>query len=138
MTNRKIVADSSANLMKLEKVPFAAAPLKIIAGEREFVDDSQLDLEDKKKSLSSTIEQFWINATSAQVRFASAKAKCKSQEASYALVNEQFQNGLKSVVDVLQSRDNILAAEQDKLQSKYTLLLNIQMLKFYQGEELDL
>ena len=99
---------------------------------------AQLDLEDKKKSLSSTIEQFWINATSAQVRFASAKAKCKSQEASYALVNEQFQNGLKSVVDVLQSRDNILAAEQDKLQSKYTLLLNIQMLKFYQGEELDL
>ena len=28
MTSRKIAADSSANLMKLRKVPFAAAPLK--------------------------------------------------------------------------------------------------------------
>ena len=44
MRNRKIVADSSANLMKLEHIPFAAAPLKIIAGDREFVDDETLDL----------------------------------------------------------------------------------------------
>jgi outer membrane protein len=53
-------------------------------------------------------------------------------------VDEQFKNGLKTVVDVLQSRDNMLAAEQDKLQSKYTFLLNLQLLKFYQGEELTL
>ena len=53
MTNRKIVADSSANLMKLEKVPFAAAPLKIIAGDREFVDDETLDLEDMLAHFSS-------------------------------------------------------------------------------------
>ena len=46
MRNRKIVADSSANLMKLEHIPFAAAPLKIIAGDREFVDDETLDLAD--------------------------------------------------------------------------------------------
>ena len=45
MRNRKIVADSSANLMKLQTVAFNAAPLKITTAEREFVDDSQLDLE---------------------------------------------------------------------------------------------
>lgn len=99
---------------------------------------AQLDLEDRKNSLSNTIEQFWLNAVSGQNRFVSAQAKCKSQQASYELVNEQFNNGLKNVVDVLQSRDNILAAEQDKLQSKYTFLLNLQLLKFYQGEELTL
>ena len=38
----------------------------------------------------------------------------------------------------MQSRDNILAAEQDKLQSKYTFLLNLQLLKFYMGETLDM
>ena len=99
---------------------------------------AQLDLEDKKNNLSSTIEQFWLNAVTGQNRFVMAKTKCKSQEASYALVNEQFNNVLKNVVDVLQSRDNILSAEQDKLQSKYTFLLNIQLLKFYKGEELNL
>ena len=99
---------------------------------------AQLDLEDKKNSLSSTIEQFWLNAVTNQNKFITAKAKCKSQEASYKLVNEQFNNGLKNVVDVLQSRDNTLSAEQDKLQSKYTFLLNLQLLKFYKGEELSL
>ncbi len=93
---------------------------------------------DRKNELSSTIEAFWLNATSGQQRFISAEAKSRSQKASYELVNEQFQNGLKSVVDVLQRRDNILSAEQDKLQSKYTTLLNIQLLKFYKGETLDL
>lgn len=99
---------------------------------------AQLELEEQKNTLSSTIEQFWLNATSGQQRFTSAEAKCRSQQTSYELVNEQFQNGLKNVVDVLQSRDNILSAEQDKLQSKYTTLLNIQLLRFYQGEELSL
>lgn len=43
MRNVKIVADSSANLLELEGVAFATAPLKIIAGDREFVDDAALD-----------------------------------------------------------------------------------------------
>ena len=44
MRNIKIVADSSANLLELEGVTFANAPLKIIADNREFVDDAQLDV----------------------------------------------------------------------------------------------
>ena len=42
----KIVADSSANVMELQKVSFAVAPLKIITAQREFVDDQNLDLGD--------------------------------------------------------------------------------------------
>ena len=45
MRNIKIVADSSANLLSLEKTPFAAAALKVITNEREFVDDSTLDVD---------------------------------------------------------------------------------------------
>lgn len=46
MKTRKIVADSSANVLKLEKTPFAAAPLKVITDEREFVDDTALNVDD--------------------------------------------------------------------------------------------
>ena len=45
MRKVKITADSSANLLHLENVTFTSAPLKIIAGEREFVDSEALDLE---------------------------------------------------------------------------------------------
>lgn len=44
MRNIKITADSSANVLQLEEFDFAAAPLKIIAGEKEFVDDHALDV----------------------------------------------------------------------------------------------
>ena len=43
MRNIKIVADSSANLLRLEKTAFAVAPLKVIAGDMEFVDNEALD-----------------------------------------------------------------------------------------------
>ncbi|MBE6947905.1 MAG: DegV family EDD domain-containing protein [Ruminococcaceae bacterium] len=45
MRTVKIVADSSANLMELKSVAFAAAPLKIITAQQEFVDDRELDLD---------------------------------------------------------------------------------------------
>ncbi len=99
---------------------------------------SQLDLADQKSTLSSTIESYWLNASSGQQRFLSAKAQSQSQETSYDLLDQQFQNGLKNIVDLLQGRDNLLSAKQDELQSKYTALLNIQLLRFYSGEEIDM
>ncbi len=35
-------------------------------------------------------------------------------------------------------KNNLLSARQQLLQSKYTALLNIALLKFYAGEELSL
>lgn len=99
---------------------------------------SKLDLQDRKNALSSTIEQYWLNANSGQQNYIAAKSRVRSQEASYELLNEQFQNGLKNTVDVLQGRDNVISAEQDLLQSKYMALLNIQLLKFYTGEKIEL
>ena len=99
---------------------------------------SKLDLEDKKKNLSSTIEQYWLNATNNQRKFMSAQTKVKSQAESYQLVDEQFRHGLKNVVDVLEARDNMLSAEQDKLESKYNTILNNALLNFYKGHVIEL
>lgn len=100
--------------------------------------NSKLDLQDRRNALSSTIEQYWLNANNGQQNYIAAKSRVKSQEASYELLNEQFQHGLKNTVDVLQGRDNVISAEQDMLQSKYMALLNMQLLKFYTGEKIEL
>lgn len=47
----KIVADSSANMTALEGMDFASVPLKIVAGDREFVDAPGLDLEEMVRFL---------------------------------------------------------------------------------------
>lgn len=46
MLKRKIVADSSSDILELENTPFAPAALKVITDQREFVDDSKLDVEE--------------------------------------------------------------------------------------------
>lgn len=46
MRTTKIVADSSANLLMLPHTAFASAPLKIFTAQREFVDDSNLNVEE--------------------------------------------------------------------------------------------
>lgn len=43
---RKIVMDSSGDLLCLPGVSFAAVPLKIVAGSREFVDDAQCNVQE--------------------------------------------------------------------------------------------
>ena len=45
MRKIKIVTDSSANILSLQDIPFAQAPLKVIADTQEFVDDAALDVE---------------------------------------------------------------------------------------------
>lgn len=97
-----------------------------------------LDLQDKRTTLGSTIENLWLEATTSQQRFISADAALKSMETNYELINEQFKEGLKNIVDLLQARDNLLKAEQNKLQSKYTTILNTQLLKFYQGGMIEI
>lgn len=71
MRKIKIVADSSANLHTLKKIPFASAPLKIITEDREFVDDEKLNVSqmvaffDNYKGKSKTScpnPQDWLDA----------------------------------------------------------------------------
>ncbi len=99
---------------------------------------SQIQLDEQKTSLQSTIESLWLDAHSNQQKYLSAKEKTRAQQESYDLLNEQYKNGLKNIVELLQGRDNLVSAKQDELQSKYTALLNIQLLKFYAGETINL
>ncbi len=53
MSNIRIVTDSSSDVLSLDGVEFASAPLKIIAGDREFVDNSSLDVSEMTEFFSS-------------------------------------------------------------------------------------
>lgn len=100
--------------------------------------DSELELQEQQKQLYSTVEEYWLNAYSNQQKFVAAEAQLKSAQDSYDLLDEQFKNGLKNIVELLNGRDQLISAQQNKLQSKYNALLNIQLLRFYQGENINL
>lgn len=49
----KIVTDSSADVLSINDIPFASAPLKIITNEKEYVDDESLDVSAMQRELRS-------------------------------------------------------------------------------------
>ena len=50
----KIVSDSSSNVLTFEGVPYESVPLKIVAGEREYVDNAALDVDLMVNELKKT------------------------------------------------------------------------------------
>ena len=101
-------------------------------------EQARADLLSEEKDLYSTIEGFWLDAINNQQKYRSAKASVESEQASYDLLQEQFNVGLKNIVELLTGKDKLLAAQQNRLQSKYLTILAQQLLRFYQGETLKI
>jgi len=100
--------------------------------------NSVLSLRNQEVTLYSNIEKYWLDATSNQSKYKAAKVSTESAQASYDLLSEQFRLGLKNIVELMTGKDKLLTAQQNELQSKYTTILNQQMLKFYKGEDMKL
>ena len=100
--------------------------------------EAQLALQEKQKKVYADIEGYWLNAQTNQQQFRSALLNVASEQASYDLLSEQFQLGLKNIVELMTGKDKLLKALQNKLQSKYTTILNQQLLKFYKGETMKI
>lgn len=94
---------------------------------------AQLDLADQQKQLYQTIEGYWLDATTNQQKLHAATANVESAQASYDLLQEQFNVGLKNIAELLNGKGQLLQAQQNRLQAKYLTLLNQQLLRLYAG-----
>ena len=97
-----------------------------------------LSFQNEEDNLYYTIEGLWLDAGNNPQKFISASASVDSEPASYDLLQEQFNLGLKNIVELLSGKDKLLTALQNKLQSKYMTILNIQLLKFYEGKQINI
>lgn len=95
-----------------------------------------LDLQDKQTTLYSTVENYWLQAVNNQNKFKAARVSTESAQASYELLSEQFNQGLKNIVELMTGKTNLLQAQQNELQSKYLAILNLNMLDFYRTGEI--
>ena len=83
------------------------------------------------KTLYKTIEGFWQSATTSRQKYLASVENVESAEASYELLTEQFNVGVKNIADLLTGRSTLLTAKQNLLQDKYTAVLNRALLDFY-------
>lgn len=109
-----------------------------VARARLDKETSIVGLQETQKELWKTIETYWLQANSAQQRYVSAKASTEYAKKSYELTSEQFKEGLKNIVELTSDKTLYITSQQQMTQAKYTELLNAAMLRYYQGETLDL
>lgn len=109
-----------------------------VASARLDLDAAEIALAQQQKELYSNIETCWLNAENSKVEYSYATANVESMRESYRLVSEQFDVGLKNIVDLNTGRNDLLQAVQQLLQSKYMAVLNRALLKFYSGAPLTL
>lgn len=99
---------------------------------------AQMSYLDEEDDLYATIEGYWLDAVNNQEKFRSASASVASEQESYDLLSEQFNLGLKNIVELLTGKDKLLTAQQNKLQSKYMTILSQMLLTFYQNGTIKL
>ncbi len=99
---------------------------------------AQLEVEGQQRQLRNTIDGYWLDATSSQAQFRSASANVQYMQTSFDLLSEQFNVGLKNLVELMDGKNNLLKAQQTALQAKYTSVYDQQLLKYYGGEEFKL
>lgn len=100
--------------------------------------NSLLDLQSKQKTLYSDIESLYIEAYNAQQQYRASQVSVNSSQTSFDMVNEQFTLGMKNTVELLTEKNNLLSAQQQRVQAKYMAILNRTLLNFYAGTEISL
>lgn len=98
---------------------------------------SQLELLNTQKQLLKTVENIYLDATSAQNQYISALERLRSVEQSYQLTEQQFFLGMKNTLELLTEKNNLLTALQEVLQSKYMAVMSIQLLNIYQKKPVE-
>jgi len=97
-------------------------------------ENTYLDMVETQKNLQKSIENYWLQARNNQQRYLAAQENVNYCRESYDLTSEQFRLGLKNIVELTQDKTKLSAAIQQMLRAKYEALLNIALLKYYNGE----
>lgn len=97
-----------------------------------------LDLQEAEKSLLKEIESVYQEALSAQSQYLAATNQVKAMQTSYALIEQQYELGMKNTLDLLTEKNNLLSATQQQMQYKYLSVVAAQVLNLYQDKPISL
>ncbi|MFR9651357.1 MAG: TolC family protein [Rikenellaceae bacterium] len=105
---------------------------------RNSVTSAELTLTDRQKYLYQTIEQLHNNTKTAMALYTVSDYKLKAVETSLELTFQQYEVGMKNIVELLIDQDSRRDAAQEFLINKYQLLYNRAILEFYRTDIIKL
>lgn len=99
---------------------------------------SENQMRSVEKQVYKTIDELHLELLNYQSAYKAAKVNLEASQKSYELLEQQYNVGLKNTVELLTESNNLFLAKQNLLQTKYQALIRIQLLKYYQNQEMGL
>lgn len=104
-----------------------------VANSKLQIQNSELDLENTKKTLRKQIEQAFTSATAAMERYNANKVAVKSMEESFRYIEEKYNVGRVNSVEYNDAKTNLAIAQSNLIQAKYEFIFRSKILDFYNG-----
>jgi outer membrane protein len=98
----------------------------------------ELEQETLLNNLSQTIENLYIESTSARAKYETGLVQLESAELTSELVNRQFELGDVNAVELLTAHNNLLNARLELLQSKYMAILSNKTIQYYATQSVNI
>ncbi len=102
-----------------------------VAISQNSVKSASLSLTEAEKDLYQTIESIRNSAVSAQAKYSASEYMLQATIKSMELTEQQYEVGLKNIIELLTEQDNYSQTYQEHLINKYQLILNKALLNFY-------
>ena len=109
-----------------------------IANARIALENSELELQNRKNVLYATIQQSYADALAALKQFSATEQALIFMEESFKYTEKKFEVGLVNTVDYNTSKNQLTATQSDLLQAKYDFIFKTKILNFYKGEPITL
>ncbi|GHV42974.1 transporter [Bacteroidia bacterium] len=100
------------------------------------VQQQEIKIESAKKTLFKDIQKAILNAKVSKERFQATQKSVDANQEAYRFIEEQYNYGRSTIVDLQQSKNNLLKAQSEQIQAKYEFIFNTKVLKFYQQGKL--
>lgn len=93
-----------------------------------------LNLESEQLRLKETIQSAYTDAKSASKAYDAANFSVEAQTKAFEYAQERFDSGAINSFDFNQSKNNLINAQSQLIQSKYDFMFKLKVLEFYFGE----
>ena len=89
-----------------------------------------------RQQLFKTIAQAYADAQGSLNKYASAKTALDASQQSFSYAEQKFNAGALNAFDYNNSKNRVIKATADMLNSKYDFIFKLKVLDYYQGKPL--
>ena len=120
--------------LELNWTPYTGTRSAIIEKSRVAAKAAEQDIDAATRRIRTDVKGSYLQVATAQTQLQAYQTAMESAQLVAKASQASYQEGLKTMVDVLLAQRNAFAAEQDFLNAKYDYLLNVLKLKAASGQ----